>query len=107
MSELMHAHVRAFNHGVESGDWSPMLARFSDDAELHFVGPPAGPFVGRDAIAAAYEEQPPDDRIVLLGVQEEGDHKVVAAYAWEKGGTGRLELEHDRGAVTRLTVIFD
>jgi steroid Delta-isomerase len=107
MSELMYAHVRAFNHGVDSGDWSPMLARFADDAELHFVGPPVGPFVGRGAIAAAYAEQPPDDRIVLLGVQEEGDRKVVAAYVWEKGGTGRLELEHDRGAVTRLTVVFD
>ena len=103
----MYAHVRAFNHGVDAAEWSPMLARFADDAELHFVGPPAGPFVGRAAIANAYEEQPPDDRIVLLGVQEEGDRKVVAGFAWEKGGTGRLELEHDGGTITRLTVVFD
>ena len=103
----MHAHVRAFNHGVDTGEWGPMLTRFADDAELHFVGPPAGPFVGREAIADAYATQPPDDRIVLLGVQEEGDRKVVAGFAWEKGGTGRLELEHDRGQITRLAVVFD
>jgi len=103
----MQEHVRSFNYGVDFGDWSPMLARFADHAELYFVGAPAGPFVGREAIEKAYEDQPPDDRIVLLGVQEEGDRKVVAGYAWQKGGTGRLELEHDRGQITRLTVIFD
>jgi hypothetical protein len=51
----MLAHVRAFNHGVDTADWAPMLAGF----------------------------------------------------AWEKGGTGRLELEHDRGTIARLTVVFD
>ena len=95
---LLADHVRDFNHGVDTGDWAPMLARFSDDAELHFVGPPAGPFVGRAAIAQAYADSPPDDRIVLTGGN---------GFAWERGGTGRLELEHDGGVIRRLTVIFD
>jgi hypothetical protein len=107
VSPLVERHVRAFNHGVRSGDWEPMLALFADDAELRFENVPAGPFVGRGAIRAAYREQPPDDEIALLGVQDDGEHTVTAAFAWLKGGTGRLVLEHDRGLVTRLTVVFD
>ena len=76
-------------------------------AELRFENVPAGPFVGIDAIRAAYREQPPDDEIQLLGVQERDEHTAVAAFAWLKGGTGRLVLAHERGAITALTVIFD
>jgi hypothetical protein len=104
---LMKAHVRAFNHGVETGDWDAMLARFADDAEVHFENVPAGPFTGIDAIRAAYRDQPPDDRIQLLGVQENDEHTVVAAFAWLRGGTGRFVLEHNGGTVTKLTVVFD
>ena len=107
MSSLLEQHVRAFNHGVRSGDWEPMLAPFADDAELRFENVPAGPFRGVDAIRAAYREQPPDDEITLLGVQDDGEGTITAAFAWLKGGTGRLVLEHDRGTVKQLTVIFD
>jgi steroid Delta-isomerase len=41
---LLDEHVASFNLGVRTGDWAPMLARFSDDAEMEFVGVPAGPF---------------------------------------------------------------
>jgi len=102
----MEAHVRAFNAGVRTGDWEPMLAPFADDAELHFENAPAGPYVGLDEIRRAYREQPPDDELRLLGIQEEED-RVLAAFAWLRGGTGRLALEHDQGTVTKLTVFFD
>jgi hypothetical protein len=105
--ELMDAHARAFNHGVVTGDWSPMLGRFADDAEVRFENVPAGPFSGIDEIRRAYAEQPPDDTIQLLGVQENDEHTVVAAFAWTKGGTGRFVLGHDRGEVRTLTVVFD
>jgi hypothetical protein len=52
-------------------------------------------------------EQPPDDQIALLGVQDDGEHTITAAFAWAKGGTGRMILAHERGLVTSLTVIFD
>jgi hypothetical protein len=84
-----------------------MLARFAEDAELHFENAPAGPFVGLDAIRQAYADQPPADTIQLLGIQENDEHHVAAAFAWSDGGTGRMLLEHHRGAVTRLTVVFD
>ena len=102
----MEAHVRAFNAGVRTGDWEPMLAPFADDAELHFENAPAGPFIGLDAIRRGYREHAPDDQIQLLGIQDEED-RVVAAFAWAKGGTVRLVLEHDQGTLTKLTVIFD
>lgn len=44
--ELVEKHVRAFNHGVRTGDWEPMLASFADDAEVRFENAPAGPFSG-------------------------------------------------------------
>ena len=106
-SELLRAHVRAFNDGVRTGDWETMLARFAADAELRFENVPAGPFIGIDAIRAAYREQPPDDEIALLGVQERDEQTAVAAFAWLNGGTGRLELVHERGAIAALTVVFD
>ena len=103
----MESHVRTFNHGVRTGDWEPMLKHFAPDAELRFENVPAGPFTWIDSIRTAYHEQPPDDEIALLGVQDDGERTVTAAFAWLKGGTGRFVLEHERGLVTRLTVIFD
>ena len=105
--ELMERHVRAFNAAVGDGDWEPMLSRFTESTELHFENVPAGPFVGLDAIRRAYAEQPPTDTIQLLGIQENDEHNVAAAFAWSRGGTGLMLIEHDRGAVKRLTVVFD
>jgi hypothetical protein len=107
LSDLLERHVRAFNHGVRSGDWEPMLLLFDDEAVVRFENAPAGPFSGIDEIRAAYRDQPPDDEIALLGVQDDGEHTITAAFAWLKGGTGRLVLEHERGLVSSLTVIFD
>ena len=107
LSELLERHVRAFNHGVRSGEWEPMLTLFADDADLRFENVTAGPFHGLEEIRAAYRDQPPDDEIALLGVQEDGEHTVTAAFAWAKGGTGRIVLVEERGLVQSLTVVFD
>ncbi len=74
-------HVERFNAGVCSGDFGPMLELFAEDATLEFEGVPVGPFHGREAIAGAYREQPPDDEIEVLDV-EETDAEVRARYAW-------------------------
>ena len=104
---LVERQTRAFNHGVRTGEWAPLVALFAEDAELRFENAPAGPFVGRDAIRRAYEEQPPRDEIVLLGAQTESEGKLTAAFAWASGGTGRMLVEHRDGAIERLTVVFD
>ena len=106
--ELCEAHVRAFNEGVRTGDWEPMLSRFADDATVSFENAPAGRIDGIEAIRTAYRDSPPDDEIRLLGVQDDPERgTVTAAFAWTRGGTGRMVLETARGQIRALTVIFD
>ena len=108
--ELVDAHVERFNAGVRSGDFGPMLELFTQDAELAFEGVSVGPFSGREAIAAAYGERPPDDEIVVLGVDEGPDGSTVAAYAWRGEGrarAGELRLARDGDRIWRLVVTFD
>jgi hypothetical protein len=106
---LLTDHVERFNHGIRTGDFGPMLAAFTDDAELVFEGVPVGPFVGREAIAEAYRRQPPDDEVRLLGpARAEGD-ALVADYAWAREGTqaGRMILTPQGGEIARLVVTFE
>ena len=107
--EVLHQHVERFNEGVRSGDFGAMLEAFSDDAELVFEGVPVGPFHGRETIAAAYRDRPPDDELTVLDVAEGSSH-VVAGYAWAaepsvRAGEMRLTLAGDR--IERLVVTFD
>lgn len=88
--------------GVRSGDFSRMVAAFSEGAELVFEGIPVGPFAGREAIAAAYAAQPPDDEIVLL----DGD----GTYAWAKEPetpAGQMFLTERDGEIARLVIRYD
>ena len=105
---LLEQHVERFNQGVRSGDFAPMVAGFADDAELHFEGVPVGPFVGRDAIDAAYREQPPDDEIEILG-SEERDGVVVARHAGlrdEGRQAGEMLLTPVDDEIKKLVVTF-
>jgi steroid Delta-isomerase len=99
---LLEQHVKRFNEGVRTGDFGPMVAAFSHDAEVVFEGIPVGPFSGREAIAAAYAQQPPDDEIVLLG--EDG------TYAWANEPTvpaGQMFLTERDGEIARLVIRYD
>ena len=107
--ELLAAHVERFNAGVRSGDFGPMLELFADDAVLEFEGVPVGPFAGRDAIDAAYRDQPPDDQIEVLEASEDGA-EVRARYAWlrdEGRAAGDLRLTRTGDRIARLVVTFD
>jgi steroid delta-isomerase len=97
----LEEHVERFNDGVRTGDFGSMVATFAEDAELVFEGVPAGPFVGREAIAAAYRERPPDDEIILLD--------ATGRYAWAKEPevpAGEMRLTERDGEITRLVVTF-
>jgi steroid Delta-isomerase len=99
---LLSEHVERFNGGVRSGDFGPMVAAFSEDAELVFEGIPVGPFSGREAIGHAYASQPPDDEIVLL----DGD----GTYAWAKEPAvpaGQMLLTEHDGKIARLVIRYD
>jgi RimJ/RimL family protein N-acetyltransferase len=107
--DLLEDHVRRFNDGVRTGDWAPMLARFTDDAELVFEGVPAGTFRGLDTIAEVYRDRPPDDTIAVLDERVDGD-EVVAGYAWGREPdvrAGELRLTRDGEHIRRLVVTFD
>jgi len=107
--ELLAEHVERFNAGVRSGDFGPMLELFTDDEELTFVGPPVGPFHGREEIAAAYRDQPPDDQIEVLEASEDGD-EVRARYACHRDegrAAGDLRLTRAGDRISRLVVTFE
>ena len=107
-ARLFADHVDRFNAGVRSGDFGAMVSHFAADARLEFVGVPAGPFIGRAAIAAAYRERPPDDEIDVLSIDDADPLSVVARYTWRATGeTGTMTLDHRDGEITRLSVAFD
>jgi steroid delta-isomerase len=105
---ILEDHVERFNAGVRSGDFTRMLENFAPDATMTFENVPVGPFVGRDAIAQAYRERPPDDVLNVLDSRRDGN-TIVAGYAWrrepdKRAGELRLTVEGER--ITGLTVSF-
>ena len=101
-----YAHIDRFNRAVSSGDWSALLATLHPEAVMTFVGVPLGPFVGRDAIAAAYAANPPDDTMRVLEVRSAGGTDIVR-FEWTRGGTGTLTLHRDADQITGLAIRFD
>jgi hypothetical protein len=101
-------HVTLFNQGVRTGDWSPWLETFHDDAVATFTGLPLGPFAGRDAIGKAYTEHPPSSQLRLTGAAVEGD-TVTGHFVWldapESGGVFVFRLRDDR--LVSLDVTLD
>jgi hypothetical protein len=92
-------HETLFNAGVASGDFGPWLETFHADATATFVGLPLGPFRGRDAIAAAYAENPPSSPMRVVDATRDGD-VVRAHFVWDSapdtGGIFVFELRGDR-----------
>jgi steroid delta-isomerase len=100
------AHIARFNAAVRSGDWTQFLAGFAPDAVMTFDGPPVGPFIGRDAIAAGYAADPPDDTMEILAVRADGDADLIT-FRWTSGGTGTITLRRHQTLITHLAVTFD
>jgi steroid delta-isomerase len=108
-TNLVERHVALFNHGVESGDFAPMLGHFEDDATLIFRGIPVGPFHGKAAIAAAYKTQPPTDQIDVLRIGMDGD-TIVADYAWRAQPTtraGQMRFRAENDQISELVIIYE
>jgi steroid Delta-isomerase len=105
VSQRAAEQVAAFNRCVRSGDWASFADRFTLDATMRFVGGPAGPFTGREAIAAGYASQPPSDTLTVSRVVSCGDVDELW-FAWDKGGTGIMTLRWSAHLVAELTVTF-
>jgi len=109
MAGPLEEHVERFNGGVRSGDWGPMLDGFAEGAVMEFRGIPVGPFAGKEAIEAAYEEQPPDDELHILQ-RRDLPGRVEARYAWlaePDVAAGEMFLTHDDGTIQKLVITFD
>ena len=101
-------HVEAFNDAVTTGDWQSFADHFAEGAILEFVGPPVGPFTGRDAILKAYVEHPPDDTIEIRGPVAVKGAELVVPYRWRStGATGTMLITVQSNEVSHLTVTFD
>jgi len=109
LSAFLERHVETFNAAVRSGDFAPLVALFADHATLEFADVPVGPFIGRDAIAAAYAEQSPTDTMTVLDVRVEKDGTVVEPFSWSADGgarSGEMRLVVADGRIRRLVVAF-
>jgi putative acetyltransferase len=106
--DFLYEYIARHNEGVRDREWGPLAEWFADEAVLEFEGVAVGPFVGREAIAAAYEQRPPDDEVRILDAEEQG-HTVVARYAWAADPevqAGRLRLTREGDEIARLVVTF-
>jgi hypothetical protein len=105
VSQRAASHVAAFNHCVRSGEWASFAGRFTPDATMRFAGVPAGPFTGRDEIAAGYASQPPSDTLTLTRGVARGDVDELW-FAWDNGGTGTMTMRWSGDLIAELTVTF-
>jgi hypothetical protein len=100
-------HVRVFNEAVSSGRWEPFIDGFADDAVLEFVGVSAGPFIGRQAIAQAYRDNPPDDTIAIDGDPRRQGDTIVVPFRWNRTNEkGTMRLTYKGGLISKLVVTF-
>ncbi len=104
-------YVAVFNAAVASGDYGPLLARYADDAVLRFenVPPEASSleFAGRQAIADAYAQNPPDDQIDLTGEPASTGAHIAVPFAWRRDQSpGVLDFAISGDMISALTVIF-
>jgi steroid Delta-isomerase len=106
ISDRAARHVAAFNDSVRSGDWADFAGRFTPDATMRFVGVPAGPFTGREAIAAGYAAQPPSDTLTVTSTASSGDVDELG-FAWDtSGGTGTMTVHWSGALIAELTISF-
>lgn len=106
MGNRAEAHVTAFNDAVTTSDWAPFVARFDPAARLEFLCVPVGPYVGTDAIATAYRENPPDDTIIARRVCSTADTDQIH-FEWTRGGRGVVRLSWTPGGrISTMVVEF-
>jgi ketosteroid isomerase-like protein len=107
LETAVHRHTRLFNAAVSSGDFSAFVTTFADDAVVRFDGVPAGPYLGRNTIAAACRDTPPEGTVSVLEVRELGPQTARVRCGWSRGGTATVTVTWRDDEVADLTVAFD
>ena len=106
---FLDRHLLTFNRAVESGDFAPLVELFAPDARLAFADVPIGPFDGRAAIAAAYEDQPPSDTMTILDREVAEDGTILQTFSWSAAAgqpSGEMRLRVDDDQIQQLVVSF-
>jgi mannose-6-phosphate isomerase-like protein (cupin superfamily) len=104
-------HVAVFNAATASGDFSRLLARFTDDAVVRFENVPGAgvlEFAGREAYAQAYAANPPTDQIDVAGDPREEEGAVIVDFLWRHAkapGVMRLTVNDDE-LISHMLVVF-
>lgn len=108
--ESAERHVALFNECVRAEDFGLLLAEFTPDARVRFENVPGAgvlEFRGIQAIAAAYEQQPPDDQIDIAADPFEENGTLVVPFAWRADRSlGTMRLEYASGQLARMVVVF-
>jgi hypothetical protein len=99
---MVEAHTALFNSCVRSGDWTPFMDTFADDARLTITNLPIPPVQGRPAIAAAYARRPPTEAMSLTDVESVDDDTVQVSFVWESGREGTMLVRWQDGLVSRV-----
>lgn len=105
---LLARHLRRFNHGVRTGDFSALLAMYRHDAVFELDDPVSITHHGRDAIRRAYRGDPPQGTMRIRHPRVFG-HTITAAYIWDAEPeriAGQLTLQFDGDRVVRTHVTF-
>jgi hypothetical protein len=105
---LFVRHLRAFNHGVRTGDFSSMLGMYHLDAIFELADPVSITHRGLHAIRRAYRGDPPHG-IMRICEPEVHGHTVVADYIWDAEPdriAGQLALQFDGDRIVREHVTF-
>jgi steroid Delta-isomerase len=105
VSQRAAGPVAAFGHSVRSCDRAAFADRFTSGATMRFAGVPAGPFNGRDAIAAGYASRPPSDTLTVSRAVSCGDIDEPW-FARDTAGTGTTTLRGSARLIAGLTVTF-
>ena len=103
---FLERHVALFNAAVCSGDFSQFVDNFTEDAILEYDGIPDPPYVGRQAIAQRYRDDPPDDPVSVVRWKTKNGC-IIAEFRWRDipeaiGGCVVIERRGDK--VSHLTV---
>lgn len=107
LTEAVREHETLFNDAVRSGDFAAFIGTFAEDALMTFDGVPAGPFKGREKVAAAYATSPPTDTMTIWSIEEIGPGTALVRFDWDNGGSGSMQVRWQDSQVAELTISFE
>jgi hypothetical protein len=105
---LLDRHLRRFNYGVRTGDFSAMLDMYDSDVVFELADPLHITHDGLDAVRRAYRGDPPKGTMQFRGPRIVGQ-TVTADYIWDAEPdriAGQFTLEFTDDRICRSLVTF-